>query len=104
MTFLGNKTCVSVSLRLLRHRLGTKVTVTNKCEIRQFATLILIVPLAGLACFPKDYFFLANPVNVGLATARQATSGAHNHCGVWLMSVVISHKSHIVTIKVGSVC
>ena len=34
VTFLGNKTCVSASMRLLGHRLGAKVQVTIKCELR----------------------------------------------------------------------
>ena len=44
---------------------------------------------------------LATPVNVGPTTARQATSVAQNHCGVWMVSSCTIQKSHIVTRKVG---
>ena len=64
-----------------------------------FATLTLVYLVdLNLLC-QNNYLLLllAIPVNAGMATARQATSAAQHHCGVWLVASYTIQKSHIVT-------
>ena len=102
MTFLGKQTCVTVSPRYyLGSTLGSKMQVTNTCEIWHFSMLTCFCLVSITFLCRKKYLLLVTPVNVGPTTARQATSVAQNHCRVWLVSLCTIQKSHIVTRKVG---
>ena len=84
---------------IIGRTLGAEMQVTKQCEMWYFATLTLVY-LADLNLLCQNNYLLlllAIPVNAGMATARQATSAAQHHCGVWLVASYTIQKSHIVT-------